>query len=175
MYLLALAEQGMDISGLVVGSSKPKLPNHLISQRGFALADGVISVYDDLRVVMLVDQSAKQWFTNEIASFSSRCETVLVDTWPPLAEMWVARVTQKAAACGSNPIHRPGEIVPSRPAGASGRGYADFALSTRNFQISSTTFGRKLRRLAGRHAAVPRLLRRGCKNDLPDPANLPPS
>jgi hypothetical protein len=94
MYLLALAEQGMDISGLVVGSSKPKLPNHLISQRGFALADGVISVYDDLRVVMLVDQSAKQWFTNEIASFPPDVKQFLL-TLGRLAELWVARVTRK--------------------------------------------------------------------------------
>jgi hypothetical protein len=88
MYLLALAEQGMGISGLVSGSPKPKLPNHLISPKGFALADGVTSMYDHLRIMMFVDPSAKQWFPNEIASFPPDVKQFLSSVGR-LAEMWM--------------------------------------------------------------------------------------
>jgi hypothetical protein len=93
-YLLALAEQGIDISGLVDSTSKPKLPDHLISPRSFALAEGLITVFDDLRIALLVDPTTKAWFQNEIAARPGDVKLFL-STLGSLADLWLARVTRK--------------------------------------------------------------------------------
>lgn len=93
-YLIALAEAGTDISNLVDASTKPQLPEHLISPQSFALGRHLLSAYDDLRISLLVDPTTKQWLDGEVANLPSQLRSFLL-ALGNLAELWVKRVKQE--------------------------------------------------------------------------------
>ena len=96
-YLIALAEQRVDISSLVDNATRPELPSHLINSRSFSLTAGLTTIFDDLRIQFLTDLSAKAWFQSEIAALPADLKLFL-STLGKLAEFWAARVAQHQQA-----------------------------------------------------------------------------